>query len=53
MMTNLISINSFSGDDPISLLLQAIEISKKVVFSTAFGKEDQAITYLIQGRMYC
>jgi len=48
MSTNPISITSFTGHDPISLLRQATEKSERVVFSTSFGKEDQAITYLLQ-----
>lgn len=41
-------INDFIPDSPESLLFQAIQKSEKVVFSTSFGKEDQAITFLIQ-----
>ncbi len=41
-------INDFLPDSPESLLFQAIQKSEKVVFSTSFGKEDQAITFLIQ-----
>jgi phosphoadenosine phosphosulfate reductase len=41
-------INDFRPDTPESLLFQAIQKSEKVVFSTSFGKEDQAIIFLIQ-----
>lgn len=41
-------INDFLPDSPESLLFQATQKSDKVVFSTSFGKEDQAITFLIQ-----
>lgn len=41
----------FRNSNPIEILQEATERSGKIVFSTSFGKEDQAITYLIANNL--